>query len=180
LEDRGGVMQDHSKYMQMALQEAKNAGQNGEVPIGAILVSESGETLGRGANSVIRHADPTAHAEMLAIREASRHAGNYRLTGTRLYVTIEPCIMCMGAVIHARVHTLIFGAPDPKWGAAGSLIDFSQDRRLNHQVVVVAGVMENRCRDIMQDFFRSRRNNHHARRAADETICSGGQGGSEV
>jgi tRNA(adenine34) deaminase len=150
-------MQDHAKYMRMALQAAKNAGQNGEVPIGAILVSDSGEILGRGDNRVIRHADPTAHAEILAIRAAGRRVGNYRLPGTRLYVTIEPCIMCMGAILHARVAALIFGAPDPRWGAAGSLVDFSRDPRLNHQTMVVAGVMEGPCREILQDFFRSRR-----------------------
>ena len=122
-----------------------------------MVVSGSGEILGSGENGVIRLSDPTAHAEIRALREAAETSGNYRLTGSRLYVTIEPCLMCMGAVVHARVETLVFGARDPKWGAAGSLYNASSDHRLNHRVNVVEGVLEDRCRTLIQDFFRNRR-----------------------
>jgi tRNA(adenine34) deaminase len=148
----------HEKFMTFALSEAKKAGQMGEVPIGAILVSENGAILSATHNRTIDLVDPTAHAEILALREAALKANNYRLLNTTLYVTVEPCIMCMGAIIHARISKVVFGTTDPKWGAAGSLYQFAEDERLNHRVAIMAGVMEKDCQTLMQDFFRIRRN----------------------
>jgi tRNA(adenine34) deaminase len=147
----------HEKYMNLALSEAKKAGQMGEVPIGAILVSENGTILSAAHNRTIDLADPTAHAEILALREAARKINNYRLLNTTLYVTVEPCIMCMGAIIHARISRVVFGAGDPKWGAAGSLYNFAEDDRLNHRLEITRGVCEQDCRNLMQDFFRAKR-----------------------
>jgi len=148
----------HEKRMQLALQEAEKAGQKGEIPIGAILVDESGNVLSTAHNQTIALTDPTAHAEILVLRAAARAVGNYRLLNTTLYVTIEPCIMCMGAIVHARVATLVFGAADPKWGGAGSLYDLSADSRLNHRPQVVSDVCEPACRALLQAFFREKRN----------------------
>ena len=117
----------HEEFMGMAIKQAENAGQNGEVPIGAVIVAQSDGILAADRNRTLAMTDPSAHAEMLALRKAAAKLGNYRLPGTTLYVTVEPCIMCMGAVIHARVAQVVFGAADPKWGAAGSLYDFSGD-----------------------------------------------------
>ena len=148
---------DHETFMTLALDEAKKAGQIGEVPIGAVLVAANGEIISAACNRTIELADPTAHAEILALRQASAEIGNYRLLNTTLYVTVEPCIMCMGAIVHARVARLVFGAPDPKWGAAGSLYDISRDERLNHRVEVLKGVLGADCRSLMQNFFRAKR-----------------------
>jgi len=150
-------MDPHSDYMRLALQEAKKAGQFDEVPVGAVLVSEAGEVLAAARNRTIELCEPTAHAEVIALREAAGKTRNYRLLNTTLYVTIEPCPMCMGALIHARVARLVFGAMDPKWGAAGSLYNLAQDRRLNHQIEVIAGVCEPECRGLVQEFFRRKR-----------------------
>jgi len=147
----------HEKYMALALSEAEKAGQMGEVPIGAILVSEDGQILSSTHNRTIDLADPTAHAEILALREAALKINNYRLLNTTLYVTVEPCIMCMGAIVHARISKLVFGTGDPKWGAAGSLYDFAQDDRLNHRVAITKGVCRQECRHLIQDFFRAKR-----------------------
>ena len=144
-------------YMQMALEAAEKAGQRGEVPVGAVLVAESGDVLAVCGNRTIEMADPSAHAEMLVLREASRRIGNYRLVGTTLYATIEPCMMCMGAAVHARISRLVFGASDPRWGAAGSMYDFCQDNRLNHCIEATGGVLAEPCAQLMQDFFRRRR-----------------------
>jgi tRNA(adenine34) deaminase len=149
------------KYMALALTEAEKAGQMGEVPIGAILVSDIGTILSAAHNRTIDMADPTAHAEILALRDAAQKINNYRLLNTTLYVTVEPCIMCMGAIVHARVAKIVFGAGDPKWGAAGSLYDFSEDDRLNHRVAITKGVCKQECRNLMQDFFRAKRNCGH-------------------
>jgi tRNA(adenine34) deaminase len=143
--------------MKMALEEARRAHQIDEVPVGAVLVAESGRLLATTHNRTIANADPTAHAEILALRKAAAELKNYRLLNTTLYVTIEPCLMCMGAVVHARVTRVVYGAPDPKWGAAGSLYHFALDLRLNHRPEVVAGVCEVECREIMQRFFRLKR-----------------------
>ena len=143
--------------MEMALVEAEKAGQRDEVPVGAILVDESGDVLAAAHNLTISMADPTAHAEILALREAAQKINNYRLLNTTLYVTVEPCVMCMGAIIHARVAGIVFGASDPKWGAAGSLYHFARDERLNHSPEVIGGVCEDRCRELMQTFFRRKR-----------------------
>lgn len=148
---------DHEHWMEMALEEARAAGAAGEVPVGAVLVDGEGQLAATGRNRVVGRNDPTAHAEVLALRAGAESAGNYRLLNKFLYVTVEPCLMCMGAIIHARISTLIFGAPDPKWGAAGSLYDFSADPRLNHRVTVIGGVCEAACRELIQGFFRERR-----------------------
>ena len=148
---------DHRTYMQLALAEAKKAGQIGEVPVGAVLVAENGEVLACGCNMTLQCNDPTAHAEMTALREGARTLGNYRLLGTTLYVSVEPCLMCMGAAVHARVARIVFGTRDPKWGAAGSLYNFAQDERLNHRVEIVEGVCAEEAAALMQDFFRVRR-----------------------
>jgi len=147
----------HEKYMALALAEAKKAGQMGEVPIGAILVSEDGKILSSTHNRTIYLADPTAHAEILALREAALKINNYRLLNTTLYVTVEPCLMCMGAIVHARISNVVFGTQDPKWGAAGSLYNFAGDDRLNHRVAVTKGVCGHECRRLMQEFFRAKR-----------------------
>ncbi|MDL2269172.1 tRNA adenosine(34) deaminase TadA [Desulfosarcina sp. OttesenSCG-928-A07] len=148
----------HDPYMQIALSEAVLAGQEDEVPIGAVLVDANGKILAQGHNQTLSHCDPSAHAELAVIRAAARRLGNYRLLRTTLYVTVEPCVMCMGAVIHSRIQTLVYGAPDPRWGAAGSLYDFSKDTRFNHRVEVISGILEDSCRSIIQMFFRRRRN----------------------
>lgn len=144
-------------FMELALREARKAARDGEVPVGAVVTDADGHLLGCGRNGVIGRADPTAHAEVLALRRAARRMGNYRLPGSTLYVTIEPCVMCMGAIVHARVERLVFGAPDPKWGACGSLYDLSRDARLNHRVRVFPGVMADVCAELMRSFFRERR-----------------------
>ena len=148
---------DDIKFMKLALNEAKKAGQKDEVPIGAVLVAESGEILSASHNQTISLADPTAHAEIMVMREAARKVLNYRLLSTTLYVTIEPCMMCMGAIVHARVAKVVFGARDLKWGAAGSLYNFANDTRLNHRPEIIHGVSEDECRTLVQDFFRSKR-----------------------
>jgi tRNA(adenine34) deaminase len=141
----------------MALEQARKAAEINEVPVGAVLVSSSGEILGTAHNRTIADQDPTAHAEILAVRAAARKLQNYRLLNTTLYVTIEPCMMCAGALVHARVGRMVFGAPDPKWGAAGSLYNVAADSRLNHQIEVVPGVCAAECLCLMQAFFRSKR-----------------------
>jgi tRNA(adenine34) deaminase len=127
------------------------------VPIGAVLISQSGDILAAAHNQTRSLNDPTAHAEILALREAARKVRNYRLLNTIVYVTIEPCVMCMGALVPARVSKLVYGAGDPKWGGAGSLYDLATDTRLNHRVETIAGVCEEQCRGLMQDFFRGKR-----------------------
>ncbi len=143
--------------MKMALGEAHRARQKQEVPIGAVLVSENSELLSAAHNETITRQDPSAHAEILALRQAAAKLGNYRLLNTTLYVTVEPCPMCMGAAIHARVSQVVFGTRDPKWGAAGSLYHFGADQRLNHQPAVINGIYEDECKQLMQHFFREKR-----------------------
>jgi tRNA(adenine34) deaminase len=147
----------HIEFMALAVKEAKKAGQKDEVPIGAVLVAASGDVLAASHNQTIGRSDPTAHAEMIVLREGAQKIRNFRLLYTTLYVTIEPCLMCMGAIVHARVSTVVFGAKDPKWGAAGSLYNFAGDPRLNHQPKIVSGVCQDECRGIVQDFFRNKR-----------------------
>jgi tRNA(adenine34) deaminase len=149
--------EEHIKFMKLALDQAKKAGQKAEVPIGAVLVSESGEILSAAHNQSISLADPTAHAEIITLRKAAQKILNYRLLSTTLYVTIEPCIMCMGAIVHARVSRVIFGVHDPKWGAAGSLYNFADDIRLNHRPEIIQGICEDECRTLIQNFFREKR-----------------------
>ena len=142
--------------MTAALAAATEAGERGEVPVGAVVVRDD-EVLARAGNASIAGHDPAGHAEVLALREAARAARNYRLTGVTLYVTIEPCLMCIGAALHARVARLVYGCADPKGGAAGSLYDATADARLNHRITVVRGVEEEACRALVQQFFRARR-----------------------
>ena len=148
---------NHIHYMQKALAQAALAGNHEEVPVGAVLVSHTGSILALAHNQVESLGDPTAHAEVLALREGARKVMNYRLLRTSLYVTVEPCVMCMGAIIHARVERVVFGAPDPKWGAAGSLYHFAGDNRLNHRPEIISGVCADEARTLLQDFFRKRR-----------------------
>ncbi len=143
--------------MAQALLEAEKAFLKGEVPVGAVLADSEGHILSRAHNQPISLCDPTAHAEILAIRKACRVNGNYRLNHSLLVTTIEPCIMCMGAAIHARVSKLVFGAHDVKGGAAGSLYDLSRDSRLNHRMEAISGVMANECQALMRRFFQARR-----------------------
>ena len=142
--------------MREALAEAHAAAEAGEVPIGAVAVI-GGEIVGRGQNRVLRDVDPTAHAEMVAMRAAARALGNYRLVECELFVTLEPCAMCAGAMIHARLKRLIYGASDPKAGAAGSVLEVVNHPRLNHQMIVTSGVLDEECGDLLREFFRQRR-----------------------
>jgi len=148
---------DLHHFMREAIKEAKDGWLNGEVPVGALLINQSDEILARDHNRCISLNDPTAHAEILVIRQAAKKLINYRLNGVSIIVTIEPCPMCMGAIMNARLGVLVFGAFDPKIGAAGSIYNFSDDERLNHRIKVIPCVMEQECRDLMQDFFRERR-----------------------
>jgi tRNA(adenine34) deaminase len=146
----------HAPFMRMALEEAREARRAGEVPVGAIVVVD-GEVVGRGFNQPIGAHDPTAHAEIVAIRDAARRVGNYRLTDATLYVTVEPCLMCVGAMVHARIGMLVYGAPEPKAGAVASTQRAHEHPALNHRLSVVGGVLEDECRAAMQEFFRERR-----------------------
>ena len=142
--------------MRAAIEQARAALKQDEVPVGAIVVKD-GEIISRAFNSPITLHDPTAHAEILALRNAGQRLNNYRLIDAEIYVTIEPCFMCMGALIHARIKRLIFGTYDLKAGAAGSVFDLTHHARLNHTIEVTSGVLEPECRELMQHFFRQRR-----------------------
>ena len=143
-------------YMQAALELAAQAAAAGEVPVGAVVVKD-GQIIGRGSNAPIGRHDPTAHAEIQAMRDAAQHLGNYRLVGCSLYVTLEPCAMCSGAIQHARIARLIYGASDPKTGACGSVVDLMNEPRLNHHTDVTGGVMAEQCGAILSAFFAGRR-----------------------
>jgi tRNA(adenine34) deaminase len=142
--------------MEEALVEARSAAQAGEVPIGAVIVRD-GEIVARGQNMVLRDNDPTAHAEIVALREAARILGNYRLNGCSLFVTLEPCSMCAGAMIHARLDRLVFAAADPKAGACGSVLSVLNHPQLNHQMQVEQGIMADEAAELLRSFFRVRR-----------------------
>lgn len=142
--------------MQAALDEARKAAEAGEVPIGAVVV-RNGAIVGRGQNSVIRKNDPTAHAEIMALREAAGALGNYRLSGCTLYVTLEPCAMCAGAMIHARLDRVVYGAADPKAGACGSVLEVLNHPQLNHQMQVERGILADQAGELLRSFFRERR-----------------------
>jgi tRNA(adenine34) deaminase len=144
-------------YMNLALAEALKAAESDEVPVGAVIIDKAKNIIGHGYNCPIGSNDPTSHAEINAIRMASKHINNYRLTDTTLYVTIEPCIMCMGAIIHARIQRVVFGACDPKWGAAISLYSLAYDQRLNHHPKIVSGVLEDRTKNLIRTFFIHKR-----------------------
>jgi len=142
--------------MRLALAEAGRARDAGEVPVGAIVVFD-GRVIGAGFNHPITAADPTAHAEIVALRAAAHTLGNYRLTGTIMYVTVEPCLMCVGALIHARVATVVYGAPEPRAGALVSMTRAHEFTGLNHRLEAIGGVLEDECRAVMQEFFKARR-----------------------
>ncbi len=143
--------------MKLALEEARHALHLGEVPIGSVLARDQ-EVVATGFNQPIHTLDPTAHAEVVALRKAAQVLDNYRLTGLTLYVTVEPCMMCVGAIMHSRVKTLVYGVSEPKFGAVESIINL-EEVRVPHQLVVISGVLEHDCRKIMQDFFKYRRDN---------------------
>ena len=145
------------KFMGMALEEAGKAGSAGEVPVGAVVVLE-GEVIGRGHNRSVSDHDPTAHAEMNALRNAAMRLGNYRLQGAELYVTLEPCIMCAGALLHARIARLVYAAPDPRYGAAGSALNLLDSPFANHRTRVVSGVLRREAAALLDEFFAERRN----------------------
>jgi tRNA(adenine34) deaminase len=149
-------MDRDEEFMRLALAEAEKALQAGEVPVGAVVV-RGGEVIASAHNGPVGLKDPSAHAEILALRRAAAAEGNYRLAGTTLYVTIEPCLMCAGALIHARVSRLVFGATDPKGGAVVSLYGVLQDGRLNHRVEATGGVLREACSEILSRFFREKR-----------------------
>jgi len=157
------MVDDHPFYMGEALKEAAHAALEGEVPVGAVLVGREGSILARAHNRCIALNDPTAHAEVLAIRGGAGALGNYRLEGTTLYVTVEPCVMCAGSLVWARVRKLVYGAADGKAGGVDSLYRIPVDTRLNHNLEVISGVMERECRELMQRFFEGLR--------AGERIC---------
>ena len=149
-------MMDDLDFMQAALAQARLAAEAGEVPIGAVIVRE-GEIIAWGQNRVLRAVDPTAHAEIVALRAAAVSIGNYRLPGCTLYVTLEPCAMCAGAMIHARLDRLVFAAADPKAGAAGSVLSVINHPQLNHQMLVEQGILADESAELLRSFFRERR-----------------------
>ena len=146
----------HNDFMQLALDLAHQAASNGEVPVGAIIVKD-GVVIGRGSNAPIGLHDPTAHAEIIAMRQAAQHLGNYRLVDSTLYVTLEPCAMCCGAMQHARISQLIFGASDAKTGACGSVVNLMAEPKLNHHTAVIGGVLAAECGAVLTSFFKQRR-----------------------
>ncbi|HEX5193071.1 MAG TPA: tRNA adenosine(34) deaminase TadA [Solirubrobacteraceae bacterium] len=147
---------DDERFMRIALAEARGAMQHGDTPVGAVVVRD-GEPIGVGRNERELRGDPTAHAEMIALRGAAREVGNWRVLDSTLYVTLEPCAMCAGAIVLARVPRVVFGAPDPKAGAAGSVLDVLAEPRLNHRPVVQAGMLADECGELLRAFFAARR-----------------------
>lgn len=147
---------DHVFFMQAALRQAELAQSKQEVPVGAVLVAD-GKIIGQGHNQPITNSDPSLHAEMVAIRQAAKNIGNYRLPKTTLYVTLEPCCMCAGLLVHSRIQHLVFGAKDHKAGAVGSIANIVQHPKLNHQIEVTSGVLEEECGHILSSFFKQRR-----------------------
>jgi tRNA(adenine34) deaminase len=151
------MKKSHEEWMTEALRLAERAAAVGEVPVGAVLVSAAGELLGSGSNQPLISHDPTAHAEIVALRRAAMASANYRLPGSTLYVTIEPCTMCVGAMMHARVTHLVFGAPEPRFGAVCSASRLLDEGDFNHRISYEGGVLEDRCGKLMRDFFKQRR-----------------------
>jgi len=143
-------------WMQRAIELARAAEQQGEVPVGAVIVKDE-QIIGEGFNAPISNHDPSAHAEIQAIRAAAGALGNYRLLDSTLYITVEPCVMCAGAIVHARIREVVFGAREPRTGAAGSIVDIFQNETLNHRVLVRGGVMEKECAELLKNFFQQRR-----------------------
>jgi tRNA(adenine34) deaminase len=151
------MAENDEKFMKMALGEALSAADAGEVPVGAVIVTDTGEVLARAGNRTISDNDPTAHAEIVALRAAARAAGNYRLTGATLYVTLEPCAMCAGALVHARIARLVYGCDDPKVGAIAGKLRLLEHSTLNHRVEVASGVLATECAVLLQSFFAGKR-----------------------
>jgi tRNA(adenine34) deaminase len=149
-------MRNDDDFMRVALTLARQAELSGEVPVGAIVVKD-GTIIGRGSNAPISRHDPSAHAELLALREAAQYLGNYRLIGCELFVTLEPCVMCVGAIFHARIARVVFGASDFKTGACGSVLNLFAEQRLNHHAEITAGVLAEECGQVLSDFFAARR-----------------------
>lgn len=144
------------QFMRLAIEQAQLAAQLGEVPVGAVLVKD-GQVISKAFNKPIANHDPSAHAEMLALREAALIEKNYRIPGSTLYVTLEPCAMCSGAMLHARIDRVVYGAPDPKTGTAGSVLDLFSSKQINHQTSVDGGIMSEECGQLLRDFFKGRR-----------------------
>ncbi len=144
-------------WMRMAIEAARLAAENGEVPVGAVIIDADGEHLATAGNLTITNNDPTAHAEIIALREAAKKIGNYRLVGSTVYSTVEPCAMCAGALVNARVARLVYGASDERFGAVETQFQLCTSEKLNHRVEIVSGVLAAECRALMQDFFRDRR-----------------------
>ena len=161
----GGRSAADECWMREAVAEARLAGGRGEVPVGAVVVLD-GAVVGRGSNQPIHGTDPTAHAEIVALRDAARTAGNYRLPGAALYVTVEPCLMCAGALVHARIARLVFGAAEPKAGAVRSVMRVLEHPALNHRIEVAGGVLEPECTALMRTFFAERRADEKGRKQA--------------
>lgn len=154
--EAGVTVADDQAFMLAALEQAREAQAAGEVPVGAVVVRD-GEIIGARFNAPISRHDPTAHAEILALRDAAKRLGNYRLPGCVLYVTLEPCVMCVGAMLHARIARLVYGAADPKTGACGSVIDLFAEAKLNHHATVTPGVMAEECAALLREFFAAKR-----------------------
>lgn len=144
-------------YMALAMEQARQAAERGEVPVGAVLVDQDGQILASDGNRTIELHDPTAHAEIVVLRQAGERMANYRLSGTTMYVTIEPCVMCAGALVHARVGRLVYGATDPKAGGVVSCYEIGRDNKLNHLIEVESGLLQEECSLILKEFFRQRR-----------------------
>jgi tRNA(adenine34) deaminase len=159
------------ELMDLALKEAEKAAQKGEIPVGAILVDESGQIIGRGYNQSITRNDPTAHAEIQAIRQGCLYRKNYRIPGTTLVVTLEPCLMCLGAIIHARIQRVVYGASDPKTGAVTSRMQGADLSFSNHHFEVVPGIREHECSRMLTEFFKQRRTQIKAAATASEASC---------
>ena len=161
------LIQDED-FMRHAMALARDAWAAGEVPVGAVVV-RNGEIVGRGFNAPISRHDPSAHAEIMALRDAAGNLGNYRLVGCSLYVTLEPCVMCMGAIFHARIERVVYGASDLKTGACGSIIDLPAETRLNHHAEVVGGILADECGGLLSGFFAQRRGKSSAKAQADKS-----------
>jgi len=149
-------MNNDEKWMQIAINESSVAKISDEVPVGAVIV-KNGKLIAHAHNQPISLNDPTAHAEILAIRQAAKKEKNYRLVGATLYVTLEPCLMCLGALMHARIERIVFGAKNTKNGFCGSILDITNDKQFNHRVIVDGGILEDQCQEILKSFFRLRR-----------------------
>ncbi len=156
------VTERDMQFMRLALDQAREAERRDEVPAGAVVVSAEGEVIASAGNSCLTLNDPTAHAEILALRQAGLKLGNYRLVGAELYTTLEPCAMCLMAMIHARIERVVYGAAEPKWGAAGSLLNLAEISGLNHRIHVVGGIMAEESQALIQGFFRKRRGTEEA------------------